>query len=164
MMDWFNSLETRDRRAVIVAVVALVLAAFYFLFLGPQIESRRTLSADIERHRENLSWMLGAAAEVNVLQAGDAQVGTRPAGKSLLGLVDRTARSASLSQAITRMEPQGKQRVRLWLTEAEFDKVVSWLGQLRKQHGMQVSSLDLERGKAPGRVGGRLALGYGGGR
>ncbi len=164
MMDWFNSLETRDRRAVIAAVVALVVAAFYFLFLGPQIESRRTLSQDIERQRESLAWMLGAAAEVNVLQADDAQVITRRAGKSLLGLVDRTARSASLSQAITRMEPQGKQRVRLWLTEAEFDKVVSWLGQLRKQHGMQVSSLDLERGKAPGRVGGRLALGYGGGR
>ena len=164
MMDWFNSLETRDRRAVIVAVVALVVAAFYFLVLGPQLESRRTLSQDVERQREELAWMLGAAAEVSVLQAGDAQAVTRRAGKSLLGMVDRTARSASLSQAITRMEPQGKERVRLWLTEAEFDKLVAWLGQLRKQHGMQVNSLDLERGKAPGRVAGRLALGYGGAR
>ncbi len=164
MMDWFNSLETRDRRAVIAAAVALVVAAFYFLFLGPQLESRRTLSEAIERQREDLAWMQGAAAEVSAFQVGSASAVTRRAGKSLLGLVDRTARSASLSQAITRMEPQGKERVRLWLTEADFDKLVSWLAQLRKQHGMQVSSLDLERGKAPGRVGGRLALGYGAGR
>lgn len=164
MMDWFNSLETRERRAVMAAAAAIALAAFYFLFWEPQIASRQSLRQDIEQQRKSLAWIRGAAAEVSALQSGGGQAMTRQEGKSLLGLVDRTARAASLSQFITRMEPQGKERVRIWLTEADFDKVVSWLGQLRQQHGMQVSSLDLERGKAPGLVGGRLALGYGGGR
>ena len=164
MMDWFNSLESRDRRAVLAAAAVLALAVFYFGFWEPQVASRHTLREDVEQQRKNLAWMRGAAAEVQVLKSGGGQASTRREGKSLLGLLDRTARAAALSQSITRMEPQGKERVRIWLTEANFDNVITWLGQLRKQHGVQVSSLDLERGKAPGLVGGRLALGYGGGR
>ncbi len=164
MMDWFNSLELRDRRAVLAVAAALALAIFYFGFLEPQVASRQTLRQDIEQQRKSLAWMQGAAAEVRVLKSGGGQAGVRREGRSLLGLLDRTARAAALSQSITRMEPQGKERVRIWLTEADFDKVINWLGQLRKQHGVQVNSLDLERGKAPGLVGGRLALGYGGGR
>ncbi|MDJ0862429.1 MAG: type II secretion system protein M [Gammaproteobacteria bacterium] len=164
MRDWFNSLATRDRRAVLAAVAAVALAAFYFLFWEPQMASRQTLEQDIEQQRETLAWMRGAAAEASALAAGEGQAGAPRAGKSLLGLVDRTARAATLSPAITRMEPQGTERVRIWLKDADFDRVVAWLGQLRRQHGMQVSNLDLERGKAPGMVGGRLALGYRTGR
>ena len=164
MRDWFNSLETRDRRAVLVAVAAIALAAFYFLFWEPQVASRQRLEEDIEQQRETLAWMRGAAAEARVLASSEGQAVAPRAGKSLLGLVDRTARAASLSPAITRMEPQGTERVRIWLKDADFDKVVAWLGQLHRQHGMKVSNLDLERGKVPGMVGGRLALGYRTGR
>ena len=114
----------------------------------------------MEQQRETLTWMRNAASEVKLLQKGAEQTSKKGGSASLLGLIDRTARSATLSTAVTRMEPQGQERVRIWLTGADFDKVIAWLGKLRKQHGVRVITLDVERDKEPGRVGGRLSLGY----
>ncbi len=159
-MGWFYSLEGRDRRALLAAIVTLVVGGFYFLLWAPQVESRDALRQSVEQQRETLTWMRNAASEVKLLQKGAEQTSKKGGSASLLGLIDRTARSATLSTAVTRMEPQGQERVRIWLTGADFDKVIAWLGKLRKQHGVRVITLDFERDEGPGRVGGRLSLGY----
>jgi len=160
MRDWLQQLETRDRRALLAAAVALVLAGFYFLLWQPHVNAREHLADTVREQRATRAWMEAAAREAAELREGGSGAAPRASGRSLLGLVDGTARAAALSQSITRMEPQGEDSVRLWLTRAPFDKVVDWLATLQKRHGIRVVTMNLEREKDAGLVSGRIAVGY----
>ncbi len=160
MKEWFEQLEARERWALIAGAVAVVLAGFYFLLWQPYVSARHGLADTVREQRAALAWMQYAAGEVAELRKAGSRPSRRASGRSLLGVVDGTARSASLSESVTRMEPQGDNRVRLWLTRVPFDKLVQWLTTLQKRHGIRVVSTNLERDKENGYVGGRMALGY----
>ncbi len=160
MKEWFEQLEARERWALIAGAVALVLAGFYFLLWRPQVSARDDLVQTVRAQRAALEWMQNAAGEVTELRRAGAGPMRRSGSRSLLGVVDRTARSVALSQYVTRMEPQGDDRVRLWFTRAPFDELVEWLSTLETRYGIRVITTNLERDKESGYVGGRMALGY----
>jgi len=159
MMEWLRQLEQRERRALYAGAAVVAVALVYFLAWEPYVVSRERTIEAVRTQRESLAWMLHAAEQVKALRQGGASGQRASKGKSVLSQVDRSARSAGLGQFIARMEPQGNERVRIWLKQAPFDKVMTWLRRLREQQGIRVTSLDLEREKEPGYVGGRLALG-----
>jgi general secretion pathway protein M len=160
MKDWLAQLDRRERRTLFAGAVALVVLGFYFLLWQPHLNARDTLLETARKQRAALAWMEQAAVEVVALRQGAGSSGRRPKGRSLMGVVDSSARAAALSQSITRLEPQGDDQVRLTLTHAQFDKVADWLSVLQQQQGIRVATLNLERDKDPGYVAGRVVLGY----
>jgi general secretion pathway protein M len=160
MRDWLAQLDSRERRTLFAGAVALVVLGFYFLLWQPHVNARGTLLEAVREQRATLAWMEQAAAEVVALRQGAGSVGSRPKGRSLMGVLDASARAAALSHSITRLEPQGDDQVRLTLTHAAFDKLVDWFSVLQQRQGIRVVTMSLERDKDPGYVTGRVALGY----
>jgi general secretion pathway protein M len=78
-------------------------------------------------------------------------------GRSLLAVVDQSARSGGLGTAIKRLEPDGSKAVKLWLEGVAFDSMILWLGQLGKSYQIEPTIITLEPVGA-GRVNARLTL------
>jgi general secretion pathway protein M len=90
-------------------------------------------------------------------QSGGAEP-TGLGGRSLLAVTDSTARAGGLGDALKRVEPEGRDNVRVWLDGASFDVLLKWLATLSTTHGIQVDSATLERSETAGRVNARLTL------
>ncbi len=157
MKAWWSALAQREQRLIAAGAALLILFLLYVAIWVPLQGSRARLLAQTEEQRATLRWMQQSAAEIRQLSARGAgrQVAT---GQSLLGLIDQTARSERLAEAVKRVQPDGTNSVRVWLENAAFDDVMRWLGTLEQRHGVAIDTLNVERGEQPGRVAARLTL------
>ncbi|MDH3282668.1 MAG: type II secretion system protein M, partial [Gammaproteobacteria bacterium] len=62
----------------------------------------------------------------------------------LLTVVESTAKEVNIHDSIRRISPGEKNEVKVWLTDADFDKWLQWLEVLR-QRNVEVSSASVNR-------------------
>ena len=72
-------------------------------------------------------------------------------------MVDQSARSGGLGDAIKRIEPDGTKGVKVWLEGVAFDPMVLWLGNLTRRYQIETSIVTIEP-QGNGRVNARLTL------
>ena len=128
----------------------------YLMVWEPYQKQRDSLQQQLVGQLELRDYMRSAAKEARSL-GGTQQKQAVPAG-SLLSQSDSSARKQGLGQALKRVEPDGQSRVRVWLEKAEFDAVMRWLAQLRRDYGVQVNSMVFDRQDEPGLINGRIVL------
>ncbi len=152
----WNTLRPRERILVAVAAVLVTLTVFYLALWEPLHQDHQRLQRQVEEQRALLQWMQQRAAEVRALRGSTAPA-EKSRGDSLLGVIDRTARTAKLKGKVSRIEPDGERRVRVWLDGVDFDALARWLDRLRKKHGLRVASAVIDR-EGPGKVSARLVI------
>ncbi|MDX1657122.1 MAG: type II secretion system protein M [Candidatus Competibacteraceae bacterium] len=158
MRQWWNQLNARERWLVGIGGVITFLLLLYLLVWEPFQASLTQLRKDVEARRDDLAWMQQASVELRRLAASSPNAQTPATSQgSLLVRVDQSARQAQLGEAVTRVEPQGGNQVRIWLEEAPFDRVVQWLDTLAGQ-GVAVDDAIFTPGGDSGRVDARLVL------
>ncbi len=130
MKAWFATLSPRERIIVVAGGGLLIMA----LLIGSWL----SFVDDVERMREAVSeqrvvsqWMESAAQEALILRKGGNQKHVANSGGSLLSRVDQTARRSGLGSAMTRVEPDGSDKVRIRLERVNFDKMMRWLQNMR---------------------------------
>lgn len=158
MKAWLENLAPRERMMLAGGAAALALLLFYALVWSPLRSGVTELGADVESQRETLRFMRKSAAEVKALRTAGGSGAAGLGGQSLLALVDRSARSKGLGPALKRVEPEGKNNVRVRLEGASFDAMVGWLAAMARSNGIYASSMSIERTDATGRVNVRLTL------
>ena len=83
----------------------------------------------------------------------------RNTGKgSLVVIVDQTTRSAGLSEALKRNQPDGPDGIRVTLQGANFDSLVRWLSVLDSNHGVIVDTVSVDQTRQAGLVNCTLVL------
>jgi general secretion pathway protein M len=120
----------------------------------------RFLRQTVAEEHIQVAWMEQAADEARALRGVAAM--EKHTGESLLSLVDRSAREAGMGEGLNRVEPEGKQTVRVWLNDIAFDVMIPWLAELNKTQGVIPESLVVDRQVTSGRVNVRLVLVGGG--
>lgn len=158
MKAWFLSLEANERRMLIIAAPLLLIMLLYVGVWEPMVNSVAELRTSTAEQESLLAWMRGAAQEVKQLRGRSGQRTKPVSGGSLLSLVDRTAKSGRLGTALKRVQPDGDQKVRVWLEAASFDDVVRWLTALQTRHGVRVASSVFQALETTGRVDVRLVF------
>ena len=160
MKAWFASLEANERRMLMIAAPMLLLMLLYVGVWEPLTNKVDDLRVSTTEQESLLAWMRGAAQEVKQLRgrSGQGQRAKPTTGESLLSLVDSTAKSGQLGTALKRVQPDGEQKVRVWLETASFDDVVRWLTALETRHGVHVVSSVFQAVEATGRVDVRLVF------
>jgi general secretion pathway protein M len=151
MMTWFAGLSTRERAMVGVAIGFVLVAVIWFAALQPLMERRALLERGIAAQESLLEWM-------QAQRPATANGSAASPGESLFALVDRSARATVLAESVQRIQPDGRDAVRVWLEAASFDALVSWIAQLDAAHGVGVTMLAVERAADEGRVSVRLTL------
>lgn len=157
LKDWFFGLQPRERLIIGAGAILVVLTAIYMLGLAPFYKSVNTLQQAVTAKKADLAWMRSVAGEAQVLGANQPLVAT-PTGESLVVLVDRTAREAGLSSALTGQTPNGESGIRVRLEGAAFDMAMMWLANLTISHAVDIESATFDRTSTPGLVNVNLVL------
>ena len=158
MKEWWFGLQASERRTLTIGGVALTLMLIYFAGWAPLQESVVSLQSQVQEQHALKQWMENSAAEVQRLRSGGAAGGQASSGgRSLLSLVDQTAKGAQLGNSLKRLEPEGENGVKVWLEQVAFDDMMGWLGQLEQKYAITVSTITIERQSA-GRVDAHITL------
>ncbi len=158
MREWWQSLERRERLLVAIAGAFVVAAIIYAAIWEPLSGSITRLSARVNDQRALVAWLHDIGPRVQTLRAGTiAPENARDRERSLLSVIDRTSKQSGLGDAVTRIQPDGDTRVRVWLANADFDHLVRWLFELRRHYGVHSESA-LVNAEDQGGVGARLSL------
>jgi general secretion pathway protein M len=156
MKDWFAGLEPRERQLVTGGGVVLLVLLLYLMIWAPIAGNYQALNEGVSEQRKTLAWMKQAAAELKLLQrSGPTTQGL--GGRSLLSVVDQSARSGGLGPAIKRIEPEGGKSVKVWLEGVAFDPMILWLGKITRTYQIETSIITIEP-QGGGRVNARLTL------
>jgi len=159
---WFEGLEAREQRLLMAAAIILTIIILYVAVWEPLHKGVANLRVSTSAQQATLDWMRGAAQEVIQLRGlGNARA-TPESGQSLLSLVDRTAKSRRLGEALKRVQPDGERQVRVWLEGAKFDDVMGWLVTLDTNQGVRINNGVFEAQEATGLVNARLVFEVGG--
>lgn len=157
MKEWFAGLEPRERLLVSGGAVVLVLLLLYTVIWEPVVSSYRNLQEDVAEQTQTLAWMQQAAAQIKVLQRSGTGSARGLGGRSLMAVVDQSARAGGLGDSIKRIEPDGSKGVKMWLEGVAFDPMILWLGKLTRTYQIETSLITIEP-QGNGRVNARLTL------
>jgi general secretion pathway protein M len=160
MKDWFDNLDVREKRILIIGAVVLLLALMYLLAWEPFIKKSAALEKSNQENEALLVWMEQSAEEAKQLQAKVKASGPTGSskGQSLLGIIDKTAKSGNLGKAVKRVQPDGESKARVWLENANFNDMIKWLESLQRQQGIHIVTSVIEKQEEAGLVNARLVL------
>lgn len=162
MRDWLSGLDARDRGlAVAAGLLAVVLVALLFVWM-PLNERRDALAARVESQSQTLAWMEQARQRVLDARRRAGGTGAERDGRSLLALIDATAREHELAERLRRAEPAGDDGVRVWFEDVRFAGLAAWMETLGRNYGMDFSGFSIDRA-GNGRVNARLTVAEPGG-
>ena len=157
LMARFQSLAPRERRALTLGAVVLLLVLGYVLAWEPLLQSRDAWRVRVAAAEADLAWMRAAAPRVQAA-AGTAPATAAPDGRSLLARVDASAREAGLGTSLLRVEPIAAGQVRVTFEQAGFDALMHWLETLAAAQGVRVTELSAQRADGVGLVDARVSL------
>ena len=160
MSSWWQQRTSDERRWLLLTALIVGLCFFWLLLWRPLLDDRRALADRLEAQQLALVEMQQMAQEVQRLQASEPSSGEqiRRDRRSLLALADESARARGLGDALRRVEPQGEQRVRMLIEDAQFAAVSAWLETLQFRLGVEVEEISIERRQLAGQVTVQLTL------
>lgn len=157
-IPWLNTLEPRERNMVVFGAVALLCLMLYVLAWEPLVKKTESLHRSNLKQEALVAWMQTASQEVKQLRRTSGATGQLAKGQSLLTAIDTTAKAARLNGAMKRVQPDGDNRVRVWLEGASFDDVMRWVHGLEQRQGVTAVNVTFEAKDESGRVDGRLTF------
>lgn len=149
----YESLEERDRKALLLLSSVLACLVLYFGIWSPVNQFHANAKSDRDRQLELIQWMRSTEKEAR--SSGRAQ---RPglSGQSLLTQLSRTAKSHNVTP--NRLQPEGADGVSVWFDSVAFNDLIKWLQQLQKQEGVVVKQISIDGQAESGRVSARMVL------
>ncbi len=159
MQHWWQQRNPREQRLLSVAAVVLGLAIVVGGIYLPLLRARDEARTQVQQAELDLLASRRYAAQLGAspTPSSVANPVTGP-DRSLMARVDEGLRDAGLSSVLSRIEPDGDGRVRLWLEDASFDTVVAWLEGLTDRARVKVIDASVDRSEGPGLVRVRLTL------
>ncbi len=157
MKAWYQSLGERDRMILTWGGGLVILLLGYFLLWDPLSSTVDNQRQQLTAKQNTLSQMQQWAKEVQKLKSmNPARVNT--SDRSLISLIDEKIRNAGMKASLDRMEPEGQDKVRLWLKDSDFNRFINLLGQLHQQYGIDVESASITATDNPGSASVKLNL------
>jgi len=144
--DAFSRLGKRDQLAAIILGIIFSVFILYSIIWAPITASVENAKKSYQEEYALFSWM--KAQEANILEGRKNSGNKQSAGnESLLALVNNEAQRSSLP--LKRYEPDGDNKLRVWLENVPFDSVILWMNTLSVNKGLSISSvsIDAEQGR-----------------
>ncbi len=161
MKQYWQQLKPRERMLVMIGGGVLAVLILYLAVLEPLTIKVDELTLKIEKQKALVSTLKTMSKEVVALRGSggaSGSVSSKRQGQSLLVLVDRTSKQDKLGKSITRIEPDGTARVRVWLESAAFDDLTKWLAKLETKYNIIIETAVIDKTQTIGRVNVRVVF------
>ena len=143
-----EKLNDRERKLVYAAALAIAVFLPYQLIWAPLMNAVSDRRERVAKQQSDLIWMQSKVDEVRTLSRASAN--TEGSQQSIYGIVERTARQQF--QGDIRVQQEGKEGIRVQVTNISFDELMTWLDTLSFQHRVYVKDFKVENEKEAGRV------------
>ena len=145
---------------LVAGAVAVVIMLLYLILWHPLVSKISSLQQSNQENQQLITWMEQSAAEVRQLKAkiNAGKPTSHSRGQSLLGIIDRTAKQAQLSKNMSKVQPDGKDKAKVWLEDVPFNDMIKWLEELQRREGIRIDTTVIERRDTSGLVNARLDL------
>jgi general secretion pathway protein M len=157
LKQWYASLQERERLMVTAAAILLVVTLFYVSVWEPLHQGLDNAQHEYQGNLKNLQWMQQAADEVRTLKASGSRVRSA-SNQPVTMVVEQVASNSAIKPNLSKLESASQGGAHVVLDGAPFDQMVIWLNTLQQNHGISVSSGNIERNAKPGTVNARLSL------
>ena len=147
--------ERSPRERLILAITAAFIGILmvYALFWQPLQKKGDVLAKGIARQQALKQWLLTTRQEVIRLRQQQSPANTTARdGRSLLAIVDQTARQAGLGGQLRRVAPNGKDGVRLRFEAVPFDQFIQWLEDILSSQNIAIESTSIDKRDETGLV------------
>jgi len=162
MKSYWQHLKFRERLLVLIGGGIFSVLMLYLIVLEPLTIKVDQLTVKVEKQKKQVQQLKKMAKEVASLQKSSGTTSSKRRGQSLLVLVDLTSKQNKLGKSISRVEPDGSARVRVWLELAAFDDLTKWLSGLELKYNILVESAVIDKTTSVGRVNARMVFVEGG--
>ena len=154
MTAWWQQLEKRERLTVMAGTVLLLVMLIVSL-IDSHVSNKEMLSQKLIELESTHSWMLEAAVQVKI--SAPTQKRNR-SNQSLLALVDSGTKRSKLADSIKRIQPEGSDKVKIWLEDTPIPQLIRTLSELDRTHAIRTHALTLERTNKAGQISGNITL------
>ncbi|KZZ32321.1 hypothetical protein A3755_09950 [Oleiphilus sp. HI0085] len=158
MRKQYEMLSARDRLALKVLLVALSLVILIFGLMKPAYEYKKQAEAKLEQNQQLLALVNQNKAALRSLGQNNQGSASKKAlnSQQLVSSVTNLAKQQKV--ALKRFEPSGDNKLKVWVDDASFDKVISWLSRLKSSLGVRVEQISIDKDDAPGKISARMTL------
>lgn len=149
-------MASHERMVVNALALVVVVLLVFLIVVNPALQKRAQAEVELNAKRSVLQWVKDN--EHRALQASSLSTsGSAPkSGQALMALV--TSSSSQMGVSLKRYEPEGDEKLRVWLEDQSFNKTMRWLDSLQKQHGMTIVNVAVDASKEPGIVTAKIVL------
>lgn len=145
MQARYETLSPKDRRAIQLLGVFLLVASLYLLVWQPVRLWNVEQKDDFQRQKADFEWL-----ENNIGQAIELQKKQRTGGqKDLSSIISGTARQAGVT--VSRVQPDRK-GLGVWVEDSAYQKLLAWLLVLDGRFNLNIQQIRVEKGREEGRV------------
>lgn len=151
----YEMLPARDRMALKALVSVLILLFLYFGLWQPAYQYKKDADAYLLQQQELLALVQeNKSALSNLSKSSSAAVGLN--SQQLVSSVTNLAKQAGV--VLKRFEPSGENEIKVWVDDASFDKMMTWLSTMKKTLNVRVEQISIEKSEQIGLVSSRLTL------
>jgi general secretion pathway protein M len=139
-----------ERRAIALAALVILPLIFYYLIWQPAHHAVARLSASVPVLRAQAALLHDQAAEVATLEHSPHPAVLAVA--ALKSVVETSAEQHQIRGAITTLDAQGSNSVRMTLDSVSFDRWLRWMRDLQQEQNVRVDSAGVAALSQPGMV------------
>ena len=150
---WYELLAPKDRRAIQILAMALVVFITYLLIWEPFNGWAQSHKQDYIHQQEVHDWFMKNKARALELQKSQKSGGGQ---RELSSVVSITARQAGL--VLSRVQPDRK-GMSIWVEDTGYQKLLKWLVLLESKYEVQVQQIRIDKLKEEGRIKAYIHLG-----
>ena len=153
----YEMLPMRDKSILKVSLVILALCFLYFGMWAPASNYLNNAERDVEQNTKLLQLVKQNASILAALNPAKGNAGAATlTSQQLISSVTNLAKKNGVM--LKRFEPSGDKKIKVWVDNASFDKMITWLIKLKSSLNIVVEQISIEKGDAEGQVSSRLTL------
>ena len=152
----YEMLPSRDRLALKILGFFSILIFMYFALWQPAYSYKKESQAYLEQQKELLALVMENKSALSNLSSSSSSNTSALNSQQLVTSVTNLAKQAGV--VLKRFEPSGEREIKVWVDDAAFDKMITWLTTMKRTLNVRVEQISVEKSDGPGLVSARLTL------
>ncbi len=149
--DRWDQLSDRDQLIVLALGICTAIVLSLVTIYAPLLKSKEQAELAYTSKTAQLTWMRSVAPQLS--QHSGANL---PSAQGMMNEVN--SRAAAFQLKLDRVQPEGPNKLRVWVQDASFDALMAWLIALQRESGIVAGSINIDAESQPGVISAKVVL------
>jgi general secretion pathway protein M len=157
IIAWYQAREPRERMLLIAAASLVIFLLAFLIIVRPMMNAYYDMEQQLQQEKIQLPWFRKTVRTIQSANPAQARNQVR-SNESIQTVINRSAKVIGVSHSIRRIEPHGESEALVSMQDANFNRVIAWIEQLKLRYGLSVTKVSFSKRKIPGHVDARITF------